>query len=146
MGVLMISNYQFYMGLLFRAAAFWTGVSLAHVWIDQAQAADDKTCSLYGLNVANVVSALTHDADVAMAAQDRAYAYCIVLDYPPDVKLHDPEVAPAKTVNISDKTELSPATNDWAARCERAYVSFRGNDGTVLRRGTKKRVLCPLPK
>lgn len=145
MGVLMITEYQFYMGIFFRAFAFMTGVALGNLVISQAHAADDKTCTLYGLKVAHVVSALTHDPDVAMAAQDRAYAYCIVLDYPPDVTLHDTEepVAPAAKV---EKASATVDTNDWAARCDRAYVSFRASDGTVLRRSTKKRVLCPLPK
>lgn len=128
--------------LVWRIIGLSTGMVIATLLIDHAHAADDKTCSLYALKVANVVSALTNDPDVAMAAQDRAYAYCTVVDYPPDVKLNDPQPAAVKTEKVSDTVD----TSDWAARCNKAYVSFRESDGTVLRRGTKKRVLCPLPK
>jgi uncharacterized protein YcnI len=141
----MITRYQFYMGLLFRFASFYTGVALAHLMINPANAADDKTCTLYGLKVAHVVSALTNDPDVAMAAQDRAYAYCIVLDYPPDVTMHDPEPVPSPAAKV-EKASVKTETSDWAARCDRAYVSFRKSDNTVIKYSSKRRVVCPLPK
>lgn len=33
--------------------------------------------------------------------------------------------------------------HDWVVRCKADYRSFRESDGTVIRRGSRKRVRCP---
>ena len=137
---------EFYLGLVFRAAAFATGVALGNLLFGPAQAADEKTCIRYGLEVAHLVSSLTNDADVAMAAQDRAYAYCTVIDYPPEIHLNDADGKAPGTVPAGDKVNVPGGSSVWAQKCAARYKSFQVSDGTVLRYRSKGRVPCPVPK
>lgn len=137
-------------GLTFRFCAFYTGVALAHLFIVPAEAADNHTCAVYSSRVEELVRTVTNDDDLAQSARDRAFIYCGVLDFPPDIELRK-DVVPAgpsvaKVEQASDVAGETPTESDWVTRCRQQYRTFRSTDNTVLRYGNKKRVLCPLPK
>jgi hypothetical protein len=113
-----------------------TGVIVIILFLFPAFPADFKDCSRYALVVATTVKALTNDDDVAMAAQSRAEAYCIVLDEPPIVRLSDP--APKKTA------ALAPPPSAHVTACRKYYRSYDEATDTVIRRGQKGRSKCPL--
>src|SRR4029450_9306902 len=80
----------------------------------------------------------------------RAYTSCLNSDEDPRptpatqeslIKLMPVEpVEPVEPEAVPAKPKFSPA---WIADCRHHYRSFRESDGTVIRRGSKRRVLCP---
>lgn len=102
-----------------------------------SNAADEITCALYGENVEQLVKQLTNDDDVSQAARNRAEAYCVVIDEPIDIKV---QTTPISLAPPPSKPKWDP---EWVAKCKKYYGSFREADGTVLRRGSKKRSKCP---
>jgi hypothetical protein len=111
--------------------------ALAVLFTGSANAADEATCFVYGEAVARLVVNLTNDFDVMQAAQARAEAYCFVLDEPP--RLIEERVPTAPVAKVA-----KVAKSDWAIKCAKAFKSFQESDGTVIRRGAKKRSRCPL--
>jgi hypothetical protein len=101
-----------------------------------AHAADTLTCGLYAQKVEKLVMILTNDLDVAQAANNRAEAYCGVIDFPVDVQFQ----------TIVEKAALAPDQSTWAKACKARYRSFRASDGTVILRGHRTRSPCPVEK
>lgn len=109
-----------------------------------AEAASQQTCDRYAKQLERLIVIGTNDADVAQLVYQRAQAYCFVIDQPPlEISMdEDRGIAPAAAK--PKVTETPGFAADWIAACKRRYSSFRDADGTVLRRGSRNRVRCPV--
>jgi hypothetical protein len=115
-----------------------------------AQAADMKYCDIWAKEVVKVTVDMSPIPEVQAslkahqtAIYNAVYNQCVVVEADPEWEL----TMQAKLDGIGSE----PATEKklefeegWVARCKRDYRSFRESDGTVIRRGSKKRTLCPL--
>lgn len=79
----------------------------------------------------------------------RSYTSCLNSDVEPKltpatqeslIKLMPIPVQPEVPEAAPEKPKFSAA---WIAECRKYYRTFRESDGTVIRRGSKRRVLCP---
>jgi hypothetical protein len=77
----------------------------------------------------------------------RAYTSCLNAD-------EEPKLSPATQEALIQMMPVEPKTPEvapekpkfsaaWIAECRKYYRTFRESDGTVIRRGSKRRVLCP---
>lgn len=117
------------------------------------RAADEVTCRRYSQDVEKVVKQLTNDIDVAQAARDSGFSYCVwSASEPPQIRI-ETDQALAGTVPADNTTEvvktpvpvaLAPPPSAWVKKCQARYRSFRVEDGTVLLPHRKKRVRCPI--
>ena len=102
-----------------------TGIALGML-IGQARSAEWQECENVAASVEKIVVAATGDDDLLGYIKDRAFSHCLLMD------------------EVPVKIDYGQPANDWALRCAMQYRSFRPSDGTVVRRGTRTRVRCPL--
>lgn len=115
-----------------------------------ARAADAEYCRVYAREFLRVaVAAAAPDAKLKAYLQARAWTRCLNADIAPTLPLVDGTVLalPPGTIPAGERVE-APATSSLqpagAEACRRAYRSFDPATGTVIRRGSKRRVPCPL--
>jgi len=108
-----------------------------------ALAADAVTCEKYARQVERLVMLAVNDPDISQAAKYKAGVWCGVLDTPPlEISIDDDQgTAPATEKPVTTDAGFPP---EWIAKCKSRYVSFREADGSVLRRHSRSRVLCPV--
>ena|SRR5580765_110077 len=99
-------------------------------WLLKAKAADPQDCHTLAEQVGLIVQTATADDDLQQAVTAAAEAHCILLDEPP------------LAVKVQTPTETAPDPS--VKRCKKAFKSYREEDQTVLRKGSKGRVRCPL--
>lgn len=109
--------------------------------VTHVMAADMEACTAIAGNVKSFIFAATGDDKLAQFTSDRSYSHCILSDEVP-VKIR--MAVDQGTVPATDAP--TPAADPWAEQCKREYRSFRPADGTVIRHGSHKRVLCPLAR
>lgn len=108
--------------------------------LKQADAADEETCRDYSANVERLVQQLTSDVDVAQAARDSGYKWCIwTATEPPSIRI---ETATDLAGTAPAAGRPASARDTW---CRSNYRSYRASDATVLRKGSRVRVPCPFP-